>query len=122
MTGQSAGRRMAGRGRVPSAGAASPAERIERLVARAHRVALSELTAPGRPSARVARARHMAMYLQRVVLELSCDEIGRRFAHHRTSVIHACRKIEDRRDDAVFDSCMERLEARIALELGRIAR
>lgn len=93
------------------------AAQVERVVAKAHRVTLSELRAPGRPRASVVWARRTAMYLQRVLFELSCEDIARRFGHHRTSVLHACRKVEDRRDEPAFDRRLERLEELILRDL-----
>ena len=114
---------------MPAGGGTAGAERdrevadyVERLVARNHRVGMAELRAVGRPTARVARARHLAMYLQRVLLQLSCEEIGRRYGQHRTSVSHACRKVEELRDRKFFDRRVQRLEDRIGMVLhpGRL--
>ncbi|ESR22762.1 ATPase involved in DNA replication initiation [Lutibaculum baratangense AMV1] len=94
---------------------------VERYVARHHGVALSEMMAPGRATARAKWARHTTMYLERVVLQLTCEEIAARFGHHRTSVTHACRKVEERRDEAAFDARLQALEARVGryLEASR---
>lgn len=87
---------------------------IERLVARRFGVALSALCASARCDGSVALARHVAMYLQRVLLELSHDEIARRFLRHPTTVIYACRRVEDLRDDPSFDRRVGAIEAAVA--------
>lgn len=58
-----------------------------------------------------ALARHAALYLAHVALAIPMDRIGAVFRMNRTSVGYACRVVEDRRDDPVFDEAMSRLEA-----------
>jgi chromosomal replication initiation ATPase DnaA len=87
---------------------------IERLVARRFGVAVSALRAAGRCDGTVALARHVAMYLERILLELSYDEIARRFLRHPTTVIYACRRVEDLRDDCRFDRRVAANEAAVA--------
>jgi chromosomal replication initiation ATPase DnaA len=50
------------------------------------------------------------MYLAHVVGGLSMSEISRLFGRDRTTVAHACARVEDRRDDAVFDRSLDFLE------------
>ena len=72
-------------------------------------------TAPVTPRA-AAFARQIAMYLAHVGFGLSMAEIGRAFGRGRTTVLHACHVIEDRRDDVRFDQLLDHLEqAAIAL-------
>jgi chromosomal replication initiation ATPase DnaA len=63
-----------------------------------------------RGSQHVAFARQVAMYLAHVGFGLSYDAIGRIFERDRTTVSHACRVVEDRRDDIWFDCRMAMLE------------
>jgi hypothetical protein len=66
---------------------------------------------PDRKPARAAAfARQIAMYLAHVGLGISMAEIGRAFGRDRTTVVHACHVIEDRRDDARFDRVLDHLE------------
>ncbi len=58
----------------------------------------------------VARNRQTAMYLAHVVCGLNFTEIGIAFARDRTTVSHACRLVEDRRDDPYVDRCLDSLE------------
>ena len=63
-----------------------------------------------------AFARQIAMYLAHVGFGLSMAEVGRAFGRDRTTVVHACHLIEDRRDDVRFDQLLDHLEqAAIAL-------
>jgi chromosomal replication initiation ATPase DnaA len=65
-----------------------------------------------------AFARHVAMYLAHVTFGLRLKDVARAFGRHRTTVGHACRRIEDMRDDVLFDSQLGWLEALV----GRAAR
>ena len=69
-----------------------------------------ELTAPTRGRPRIAFARQVAMYLAHVGFALSFEMIGRAFGRDRTTVAHACRVVEDARDDVWFDCRLAVLE------------
>ncbi len=77
-----------------------------------------------RGSAQNALARQVAMYLSHVALGATLTETARRFGRDRTTVAHACRQIEDRRDDPGFDALLTALETAIAagLAAGRWAK
>ncbi|MEZ5840088.1 MAG: helix-turn-helix domain-containing protein [Hyphomicrobiales bacterium] len=87
---------------------------VERAVAEAFRLPVPALRARTRCLARVALARQVAMYLCHVVLGLTLSEIGDHFGRDRTTVSHACRVVEDRRDERAFDSLVEELETKLA--------
>jgi chromosomal replication initiation ATPase DnaA len=70
-----------------------------------------ELVAATRRSADVAFARQVAMYLAHVGAGLSMSEVGRGFGRDRTTVAHACRHVEDRRDDPRIEAMLVCLEA-----------
>ena len=59
----------------------------------------------------VTRARHMAMYLAYVIFQWPLERVGAAFGRDRTTAGHACRQVEDLRDDRAFDDMMERLES-----------
>jgi chromosomal replication initiation ATPase DnaA len=82
---------------------------------------LGELVAPTRRSPYAAFARQSAMYLAHVVFGLSFTEIGRGFDRDRTTAAHACRLVEDRRDDPAVDSVMSSLESACAILRRRFA-
>jgi hypothetical protein len=63
-----------------------------------------------RGSQRIAFARQIAMYLSHVGFGLSFEAVGRAFGRDRTTVAHACRVVEDGRDDIWFDCRVATLE------------
>ncbi|MBI1385726.1 MAG: chromosomal replication initiator DnaA [Rhizobiales bacterium] len=81
------------------------------LVASVHGVGLAELALRTRGRAPIAFARQVAMYLAHVTCGLTLTEVGRLFDRDRTTVAHACRLIELRRDEAPFDQALDVLEA-----------
>lgn len=79
-------------------------------VARDFGLAQDDLLARMRGAPRVAFARQVAIYLAHVGFGLSFAAIGRLFQRDRTTVAHACRVIEDRRDDRDLDRRLTALE------------
>ena len=82
---------------------------LEEVAAVAFGVPPDELRARSR-GAQVAFARQSAMYLAHVVLGLNYREVGALFRRDRTTVAHACRCVEDRRDDPAIDIRLGMLE------------
>lgn len=74
-----------------------------------------------RGPARAAFARQTAMYLAHVGCGLSLTEVGRVFGRDRTTVAHACGVVEDRRDEAEFDSMLTHLEDAVAALIEALA-
>jgi chromosomal replication initiation ATPase DnaA len=68
------------------------------------------LTSATRGPPRTAFARQVAMYLAHVGFALSFETIGRSFGRDRTTVAHACRVVEDGRDDIWLDCRLATLE------------
>jgi hypothetical protein len=64
-----------------------------------------------RGSSPVAFARQLAMYLCHVGFEMSMARVALAFRRDRSTVSHACRLMEDRRDDPRFDAWLNALEA-----------
>lgn len=60
----------------------------------------------------------LAMYLVHVVLSRSYSEIGDFFGRDRTTVAHACARIEDMRDCPKFDAEVASLEGAIEWTRG----
>jgi chromosomal replication initiation ATPase DnaA len=83
---------------------------LETLVAATFAVPVNELRAGTRRRKPVAFARQSAMYLAHIVLGLSYAEVGRIFGRDRTTAAHACRVIEERRDDPLLDLVLSALE------------
>ncbi len=63
-----------------------------------------------RGSPQTAFARQLAMYLCHVGFELSLARVAAAFGRDRSTVAHACREIEDRREDGQFDLWVSALE------------
>jgi len=82
----------------------------QEIIARALDVPVGELRAPTRRKAQVALARQIAMYLAHVAFGFSLSAVGQHFGRDRTTAAHACRQVEDRRDDRDFDVLLDRLE------------
>lgn len=55
----------------------------------------------------IAEARQVAMYLAHVCCRMSLTEVGIMFSRDRTTVAHACLKVECRRDDPNFDRALD---------------
>lgn len=85
-------------------------EALAALVAASFAVSPSEILSASRRSASVAFARQVAMYLAHVSFGASYSEIGRAFSRDRTTAAHACRVVEERRDDPRLDATLDRLE------------
>ena len=90
---------------------------IECLVAAALGIGLAELRAGSRGRATAALARQTAMYLAHVHFGISLSQVGRTFGRDRTTVAHACARVEDRRDDPKFERTLSCLE--LALDTWR---
>lgn len=93
---------------------------LEDTVAQVFAVERERLSQPTRGEAPVARARQVAMYLAHVGYGLSLTEVGTLFGRDRTTVAHACRLVEDHREDCRFDRAMELLEGVVRVLAGDI--
>lgn len=92
------------------------------IVARRRAVPLGRLLHRSRCEAGVAESRMLAMYLVHVVLGRSYSEVGLFFGRDRTTVAHACARIEDLRDQPRFDEEVAALEGEIEAAWPREAR
>ncbi len=93
------------------AGDAEAAALIAHLAAFAVGVSPHELGRVTRRSAAASRARQVAMYLAHTALSWPLARVAAAFRRDRTTVSHACSRVEDWRDDAGFDACLCELEA-----------
>jgi hypothetical protein len=84
---------------------------VEAAVARVFGASALQIRSPKRGGARIAFARHVAIYLSHVAFGLNYTDTGRVFGRDRTTVRYACAAIEDRRDDMRFDTLLNVLEA-----------
>ncbi|HEY2757312.1 MAG TPA: helix-turn-helix domain-containing protein [Pseudolabrys sp.] len=84
---------------------------MEEVVAATFAVPVAELRLPSRRSADVAFARQTVMYLAHAVFKLNHHQVGNLFRRDRTTARHACRLVEQRRDNAAFDRVLQSLES-----------
>lgn len=104
---------------LEEAWAISPDPRRDRLAAAfvTHAVALATGVAPAdiasdkRTHKSAARARQIAIYLAHVIFHWPLARVAFAFGRDRTTCAHACHRIEDLREDRVFDARMAALEA-----------
>jgi chromosomal replication initiation ATPase DnaA len=68
-----------------------------------------------------AHARQVAMYLAAVGLRRSLRETGRGFGRDHKAIAHACRRIEEAREDPAFDRTVEWLETLVRRAAGLAA-
>ena len=74
-------------------------------------VASAEILADGKGAPEASFARQVAMYLCYTAFEISLARVAVAFERDRSTVSHACHRIEDRRDEPQFDQWIESLEA-----------
>lgn len=91
---------------------------LELMVASGFDIEEATLRQPNRGEARIALARQVAMYLAHVACGLTKAEAGRLFERDRTTVHHACRVVEERRDDQAFDRAVDHLERVVKIVVG----
>lgn len=84
---------------------------VETAVSLTLAVPLSELRASTRRSVDVAFARQVTMYIARAALGMRYCAIGRLCGRDHKTVVHACRVVEQRRDDPNIDRMLHVLEA-----------
>lgn len=58
------------------------------------------------------------MYLSRTVLKRGLREVGRAFGRSHPTVLHACRRIEELREDPAFDRTLDWLEPLVRRAAG----
>lgn len=91
------------------------------VVSSAFSVRPDAVRGPERGGKATAFARQVAMYLSHTHLGFSYTAAGALFGRDRTTAAHACRTVEEKREDAGVDAivdCVERAIARIP-GLGR---
>lgn len=86
---------------------------INQMVASAFGFSPDRLLKGDRGNAKVTRARHISIYLMHTCLSFSLTEIGKIYSKDRTTIGHACRVIEDLRDEPAFDDRILELEQTI---------
>ena len=90
---------------------------LSSIVSAAFDVPAKDLRLPKRGRAKVALARQVAMYLSHVVLRMTLGDAGRLYSRDRTTAAHACRLVEDLRDEQRFDTLLSILEDMVRAEI-----
>ena len=95
--------------------------RVFSLVASVYDVPAAELAEPTRQTPKVAAARQVAIYLAHTVLKMNFTDLGALFGRSRSTVLHAVRRVEARREDSRVDQTLTWLESllRITLEIAQ---
>ncbi len=86
---------------------------LEAMVASAFSVKREAIRDSRRGRAGTAFARQVAIYLSHTRLGLTYTEAGAVFGRDRTTVAHACRKVEEKREDPRIDAVVDYLERAI---------
>lgn len=97
-------------GAEPPPSASALCSLAARLAASAIGVPASEISLSRRSSRRVSTARQLGIYLAHTAAGLPLAKVAELFGRDRTTAAHACRLIEDRRDDRRFDAELSELE------------
>lgn len=88
---------------------------VVQLIGTYAHVSVRMMLHPSRCRANIADARQLAMYLLHVTAGRNMSEIGAFFGRDRTTVSHACGRIEDQRDSVEFDQAVTGLEGAVDL-------
>lgn len=91
--------------------------RLFQAVEAAFDIGYEDLCAATRGRCEIAFARQTGMYLARVALGMTLSKAGSLFGRDRTTASHACRLVEDWRDDPGFDALLHAIES-FVLEAG----
>ena len=91
---------------------------VQYMVANGFGIDRSDMLASSRRQAPVAFARQAAMYLAHVACGYNLTDVGRCFARDRTTVAHACERVEDRRDAPSVDLALDYLEVALSAWLA----
>ena len=89
----------------------SPEARLFQAVEAAFDIGYEDLCAATRGRCEIAFARQTGMYLARVTLGMTLSKAGNLFGRDRTTASHACRLVEDWRDDPGFDALLHAIES-----------
>ncbi|MEO0327267.1 MAG: helix-turn-helix domain-containing protein [Pseudomonadota bacterium] len=85
-------------------------EITNRLVALTLNVNVHDLVQCYRGNQATSRARQVSCYLMHTILSMSLVEIAKAYRKDRTTIGHACRLVEDLRDNPKFDQTLVELE------------
>lgn len=69
----------------------------------------------------MSHIQQISMYVCHVVLQLTMTDIAAAFGMDRTTVGHACARVEDRRDDRAYDALIASIERMVDIVFDRAA-
>lgn len=84
---------------------------VVQLVAAITRLDPRDIYNADRKGTLAAKARQIAMYLAHTGLDWTQTQTGEAFGRDRSTVAHACSRVEDWREDPAFDRRLSGLEA-----------
>jgi len=109
-------------GRIPRRDVESVTRLVEAMVASSFATCPGEIRALSRGNANAAFARQVAIYLSHTCLGFNYTAAGRLFGRDRTTAAHACRTVEDKREDPGVDAVLDCLERAIGVWTGQTER
>jgi hypothetical protein len=83
---------------------------VVRLVSTLEKTDAVAMRKSSRGKAEICLARQMAMYLMHTVFSCSYHHVATFFKRDRTTISHACKLVEDLRDNEEFDKRLEAME------------
>jgi len=92
---------------------AARAKLVASVIALEFSVPESGIFCAGKGTSERSYTRHIAMYMMYCVYGTTKTRIAEVFGRHSSTVSHACKVIEDQRDDPVFDGKLIDLENRL---------
>jgi chromosomal replication initiation ATPase DnaA len=95
---------------------------LDRLIGRTFSVKPESIRSRCRGQGRTAFARQVAIYLSHIGFGLTLTEVAALFGRDRTTVAHACRVIERKRDEPQIDATVGMLEQALGVATRAIGR
>ncbi|KZK86367.1 Chromosomal replication initiator protein DnaA [Pseudovibrio sp. Ad46] len=77
-----------------------------------------ELHSASRGYAKAAQARQVSMYILHVSMGMTLSQAGAVFGRDRTTAAHACKVVEDLREDPKFDAVLSEIEGQLSASVA----
>ncbi|AEV36953.1 Chromosomal replication initiator DnaA domain protein [Pseudovibrio sp. FO-BEG1] len=77
-----------------------------------------ELHSASRGYAKAARARQVSMYILHVCMGMTLSQAAAAFGRDRTTAAHACKVVEDLREDPRFDAVLSEIEGQLSASVA----
>ena len=92
------------------------------LVAHALNIEQKKILVPKRSQKNITLARQITSYLMHVACQINISKTARLLKKDRATITHACHKIENQRDNPIFNYMIDHLEAVIKLWIKKTAQ